>query len=205
MAQGIDVDISFGGTARVAGTVPVLKALSEVWQVVGTFLGLSGGFCFFVILSNPQVGPAMYMSAGLAQSLVVGSLAIAFGCSYLGAGLCMTYIGNSAYLIRLEESRALRGKTIVHDFVAKNDVFWSIPAYMNFIVVFLTMFSLTVFSFCNFQLSVAIFIGVFACGITLTGFFVSKRIQDSRVEVLQTCLALVPYPSCDAESAVCDE
>jgi hypothetical protein len=42
------VDPSFGGSAQTVGPIPVLKALSEVWQVVGSF-------CFFVVRSKESI------------------------------------------------------------------------------------------------------------------------------------------------------
>ena len=39
---------SFEKQAELFGTIPLLQALSDTWQVVGSYLGLSGGFSFFV-------------------------------------------------------------------------------------------------------------------------------------------------------------
>jgi hypothetical protein len=90
------VDMSFGNSAKKMGSRHVLKALVEVWSVVGSFLGLSGGFCFFVVLANPSFQDTVVMSKDTSQGIVAGCLSAAFALSYLGAGWSMTFVGNAA-------------------------------------------------------------------------------------------------------------
>ena len=134
-------------------------------------------------MSDPVVKNTPYLSEEVAQSLVVGSLAVAFSCSYLGAGWCMTFIGNAAYIVKFRENDKCNDEALI-EYIAHNEALWSFPAYMNFVVVLLTMFSLAIFSFSTFQPAVSIFFGVFAVVITLTGFLVTRRVLHSRMKVV---------------------
>ena len=174
---------TFEKQAKMFGTVPLLHALSDTWQVVGSYLGLSGGFSFFVLMSSPAFQDNQVISAELSEIIVLICLSTSFACAYLGSGLCMTFIGNAAYLIRMSEANQCKDSQL-HDFIKKTEYVLSIPAYTNFIVTALTMLSLAMFSFSNYPPAVSITFAGVATLVTVLGFYFSKIMMDSRVHIM---------------------
>lgn len=178
-------DVSFTHTARKIGAVPLFKALVDVWGVIGSFLGLSGGFCFFVLFANPSFQDTQYMSKEVAQAIVTACLSVSFGLSYLGSGWCMTFIGNASYIIQLSSGGCHDAvESAMVKYVAANELTWSIPAYLNFIVIMLTMFSLAIFSFSNFPMESSVLYAVIAIILILAGFLVSRKVMLGRNAVV---------------------
>ena len=69
-------------------------------------------------------------------------------------------------------------------FISKTEQALSVPAYANFCVTSLTMLSLAIYAFSNYNPVVSFTFSAIALFVTTLGFLLSKKMMDARVSIM---------------------